>query len=146
MSKVLITGFTGQVGSQLADYIVENTRLDVYGLMRWQEPLDNIYNLTDRINKKDRVFIRYGDLNDAVSLRNIIEEVRPSYIFHLAAQSFPRTSFDIPIETLQTNIIGSANLLEAVRATSLGSSYDPVVHICSSSEVYGKAQKGVPIS
>ena len=146
MSKVLITGFTGQVGSQLAEYIVENTRLDVYGLMRWQESLDNIYNLTDRINRKDRVFIRYGDLNDAVSVRNIIEEVRPRYIFHLAAQSFPRTSFDIPIETLQTNIIGSANLLEAVRATSLVSGYDPVVHVCSSSEVYGKAQKGVPIS
>ena len=48
--NVLITGITGQVGSQLADYILENTVLNVVGMMRWQEPLDNIYHLTNRIN------------------------------------------------------------------------------------------------
>ncbi len=54
MSKsVLITGFTGQVGSQLADYILEHTNLHVIGMMRWQEPMDNIYQLTKRINEKD---------------------------------------------------------------------------------------------
>ena len=54
-NNILITGITGQVGSQLADYILENTDLDVVGMMRWQEPLDNLYHLTDRINKKDRI-------------------------------------------------------------------------------------------
>tara|TARA_R100001463_G_scaffold3129_5_gene12861 strand:- start:1418 stop:2227 length:810 start_codon:yes stop_codon:yes gene_type:complete len=73
----------------------------------------------------------------------MVDEVRPDYISHLAAQSYPKTSFDIPIETLQTNIIGTANLLEAIRQTD---KYDPVVHVCSSSEVYGRAPMGVTLS
>ena len=150
--NVLITGITGQVGSQLADYILANTVFNVVGMMRWQEPLDNLYHLTDRINKKDRTSLYYADLNDAGSVRNMIEEVQPRYISHLAAQSYPKTSFDIPIETLQTNIIGTANLLEAVRHTVNFNDpfaeypYDPIVHICSSSEVYGKAPVGVNLS
>ena len=150
--NVLITGITGQVGSQLADYILANTVFDVVGMMRWQEPLDNIYHLTNRINNNDRVSLYYADLNDAGSVRNMIEEVQPRYISHLAAQSYPKTSFDIPIETLQTNIIGTANLLEAVRHTVNFNDpfneypYDPIVHVCSSSEVYGKAKAGVNLS
>jgi GDPmannose 4,6-dehydratase len=146
-TTVLITGITGQVGSQLADYILENTEYDVIGMMRWQEPLDNIYHLTDRINKQDRIWLHYADLNDAASLRNMIETLRPQYISHLAAQSYPKTSFDIPVETLQTNIIGTANLLEAIRQTGAGlTMYNPVVHVCSSSEVYGRAEVGIELS
>ena len=143
MKKVLITGITGQVGSQLADYILNNTDYEVVGMMRWQEPLDNIYHLTDKINKNDRISVYYADLNDGMSIRRMIEEIRPDYISHLAAQSYPKTSFDIPIETLQTNIIGTANLLEAIRQTD---KYDPVVHICSSSEVYGRTPVGVTLT
>ena len=143
MRTILITGITGQVGSQLADYILDNTDYNIVGMMRWQESLDNIYHLSNRINKKDRISLFYADLNDAGSVRNMIESVRPDYISHLAAQSYPKTSFDIPIETLQTNIIGTANLLESIRQTS---DYDPVVHICSSSEVYGKAPTGINLS
>ena len=151
-STVLITGITGQVGSQLADYILENTEHDIVGMMRWQEPLDNLYHLTDRINKKDRISLYYADLNDSGSVRDMIEKVQPRYISHLAAQSYPKTSFDIPVETLQTNIIGTANLLEAVRHNVNFDDpyneypYDPIVHICSSSEVYGKAKAGVNLS
>jgi GDPmannose 4,6-dehydratase len=76
----------------------------------------------------------------------MFRELRPCYISHLAAQSFPKTSFDIPIETLQTNIIGTANLLEAIRLLKHETNYDPIVHICSSSEVYGRAPKGVKLS
>tara|TARA_Y100000748_G_C15501674_1_gene490381 strand:- start:2220 stop:3251 length:1032 start_codon:yes stop_codon:yes gene_type:complete len=144
--KILITGFTGQVGSQLADYVIENTDFHIFGLMRWQEPLDNIYHLTDKINNRDRVFIEYGDLNDLSSISSIIDRVRPDYISHLAAQSFPKTSFDIPIETLQTNIIGTANLLESCRLLKNSNNYEPAIHICSSSEVYGKAKKGISIN
>ena len=61
--KIFITGITGQVGSQLADYCLENTELDIVGMMRWQEPFDNLYHLTDRINKRDRISIKYADLN-----------------------------------------------------------------------------------
>jgi GDP-4-dehydro-6-deoxy-D-mannose reductase len=146
MKKILITGITGQVGSQLADYIIDKTNYDIIGLMRWQEPLDNIYHLTNRINKNDRVFLKYGDLNDYSAIARILRTSRPDYIFHLAAQSYPKTSFDIPIETLQTNIIGTANLLECIRQLKESSGYDPVVHVCSSSEVYGKAKLGVPLT
>ncbi|CCN47625.1 DmhA [Vibrio nigripulchritudo MADA3029] len=141
-NKILITGFTGQVGSQLADFLVENTNFDIVGMMRWQEPMDNIHHLSNRINKKDRIEVAYADLNDFSSLFSLVEKFKPRFIFHLAAQSFPRTSFDIPIETLQTNIIGTANLLETVRKLKISCGYDPVVHICSSSEVYGRSTDG----
>lgn len=149
MSKppiILITGITGQVGSQLADYVLENTSYDVVGMMRWQEPMDNLYHLTDRINRKDRISLHYADLNDYSALARMLKTVRPDYISHLAAQSYPKTSFDIPIETLQTNIIGTANLLETVRQQKEADGYDPVVHVCSSSEVYGRAKPGMPLA
>lgn len=144
--KVLVTGITGQVGSQLADFLIENTDYEIIGLMRWQEPMDNLYHLTNRINLGDRLFIQYGDLNDYASLSRILSIEKPAMIFHLAAQSFPKTSFDSPLETLQTNIIGTANLLEVIRQLNEEGDFDPVVHVCSSSEVYGKAKIGVPLT
>jgi GDPmannose 4,6-dehydratase len=144
--KILITGITGQVGSQLADFVLERTSYEVVGMMRWQEPMDNLYHLTDRINRKDRISLLYADLNDYSALARMLKAVQPDYISHLAAQSYPKTSFDIPIETLQTNVIGTANLLEAVRQQKEVDGYDPVVHICSSSEVYGRTKPGVPLA
>lgn len=146
MKKVLITGFTGQVGSQLADFLLENTDYYIIGMMRWQEPMDNIYHLTKRINNKDRVEIFYADLTDFSSMQKLFENKRPNFIFHLAAQSYPKTSFDIPIETLQTNIIGTANLLENIHLLKQKDGYNPVVHVCSSSEVYGRAKVGVRLN
>lgn len=144
--KILITGITGQVGSQLADWVLERSSYNIIGMMRWQEPMDNLYHLTDRINRKDRISLHYADLNDYSALARMIKTVRPNYISHLAAQSYPKTSFDSPIETLQTNIIGTANLLEVVRQQMEVDGYDPVVHVCSSSEVYGRAKPGIPLS
>lgn len=147
MSKtILITGITGQVGSQLADYVLANTDFDVVGMMRWQEPMDNLHHLTARINNKERIRLHYADLNDYASISRMLRDVRPEFISHLAAQSYPKTSFNIPIETLQTNIIGTANLLENIRQLKEIDGYDPVVHVCSSSEVYGKAKPGVPLA
>ena len=143
--KALITGFTGQVGSQLADYLLEHTDYDIIGMMRWQESMDNICHLSDRINKRDRLSVYYADLNDYASLGRMTKEIRPDYIFHLAAQSYPKTSFNIPVETLQTNIIGTASLLENIRQLKEQDGYDPVVHICSSSEVYGRAKPGTAL-
>lgn len=137
--KALITGFTGQVGSQLADYLIDKTDYDVIGMMRWQEPLNNIYHLTERINRGDRLFVEYADLNDISSMRSLLSKHKPDFIFHLAAQSFPKTSFSIPLETLQTNILGTASLLQVILELMVDTPYEPVVHICSSSEVYGKA-------
>ncbi len=146
MKKIFITGITGQVGSQLADYVLGNSDYEVFGMMRWQEPMDNLYHLTDRINKKDRITLHYADLTDFSALARLIKTLKPNYISHLAAQSFPKTSFDSPIETLQTNIIGTANLLECIRQQKESDNYDPVVHVCSSSEVYGRAQPGVTLN
>jgi GDPmannose 4,6-dehydratase len=144
--KILITGITGQVGSQLADYILDNTDYEIVGMMRWQEPLDNLFHLTNRINNKDRISIYYSDLNDYSSISRMINKILPNYISHLAAQSYPKTSFDSPIETLQTNIIGTANLLEAIRQRREIDGYDPIIHVCSSSEVYGRAMPGFALA
>lgn len=139
MTTALITGITGMVGSHLADFLLEKTDWDVYGVCRWRSPLDNVEHLLDRVNRKDRVFFRYADLNDQMSLVKVIGEVRPDYIFHLAAQSYPLTSFDAPVDTLNTNILGTCRLLEAVHhEMNLDASYRPVIHVCASSEVFGK--------
>ena len=135
--KSLITGMTGMVGSHLADYLLENTDWDIHGMQRWRSPLDNINHLMDRINSKDRVFVHYGDLNDQASLINVLKEVKPDYIFHLAAQSYPLTSFIAPEDTLNTNVIGTTRLLEAVRILEL----NPIIHVCASSEVFGRVPR-----
>lgn len=135
MSKrALITGMTGMVGSHLADYLLENTDWEIYGMQRWRSPLDNIMHLMGRINNKDRVFIEYGDLNDQASLITALEKIKPDYIFHLAAQSYPMTSFSAPIDTLNTNILGTCRLLESVRLLR----QKPLIHVCASSEVFGR--------
>lgn len=101
--------------------------------------MDNVSHLLERVNKKDRVFFDYADLNDLVSLMTVINKVKPDYIFHLAAQSYPLTSFTAPLDTLNTNILGTCRLLEAIRtAMETDSNYKPVIHVCASSEVFGK--------
>lgn len=133
----LITGLTGMVGSHLADHLLAHTDWDVHGLLRWNDDLSNVDHLLPRINTKDRVHLVYGDLNDHPSLDRAVATVRPDYVFHLAAQSFPQTSFVAPIETLQTNILGTAGLLEAIHRSGL----QPIVHVCASSEVFGRVPK-----
>lgn len=139
MTKALITGITGMVGSHLCDFLLENTDWDIYGICRWRSPIDNVRHLVDRVNKKDRVFFEYADLNDQVSLINVIRKEKPDYIFHLAAQSYPMTSFSAPIDTLNTNILGTCRLLEAIHLEMRNDkSYSPKIHVCASSEVFGK--------
>ena len=139
MTKALITGITGMVGSHLADYLLENTDWNIYGVCRWRSPLDNVEHLLDRVNKKDRIFFDYADLNDEISLITVINKVKPDYIFHLAAQSYPLTSFSAPIDTLNTNILGTCRLLEAIHlAMKNDNNYHPIIHVCASSEVFGK--------
>ena len=137
--KALITGVTGMVGSHLVDFLLNETEWDIYGVCRWRSPMDNVEHLLTRVNNKDRVFFEYADLNDQVSLCTVLNRVKPDYIFHLAAQSYPKTSFDSPIETMNTNILGTCRLLEAVRLCMQADEiYNPVIHVCASSEVFGK--------
>lgn len=139
MTKALITGVTGMVGSHLADFLLENTNWEVYGVCRWRSPLDNVEHLLDRVNKKDRIFFEYADLNDEISLITVVNKIKPDYVFHLAAQSYPQTSFTAPLDTLNTNILGTCRLLEAFRlAMNEDRGYKPVIHVCASSEVFGR--------
>lgn len=139
MKKALITGITGMVGSHLADFLLEQTDWEIYGVCRWRSPLDNVSHLLDRVNKKERIFFEYADLNDEISLIKTVQTIKPDYVFHLAAQSYPLTSFTAPIDTLNTNILGTCRLLEAFRITMQeNKEYKPVIHVCASSEVFGK--------
>jgi GDPmannose 4,6-dehydratase len=138
MKKIaFITGITGMVGSHLAEYLIENTDWDIVVLIRWRSPLDNIRSLIDSINNKDRVKLVYGDLNDSLSIDTAIKENKPDYVFHLAAQSFPKTSFTAPLDTLNINIQGTTRLLEACKKWCPSA----VIHVCASSEVFGRVPK-----
>ena len=137
MKKAVISGITGMVGSHLADYLLENTDWEVYGLVRWNDKMDNIEHLMPLINNKERIHLLNADINDLASLLTCFKESNPDYVFHLAAQSYPKTSFTAPLETLETNILGTAKVLEAIRVLK----QDPVVHVCASSEVFGRVPK-----
>jgi GDP-mannose 4,6-dehydratase len=135
MTTAFITGITGMVGSHLADYVLKNTDWKIVGMSRWRSPMDNLKQHVHLLNDpKSRIKLIYGDLNDSFSLLNAVKQASPDFVFHLAAQSFPRTSFDGPLDTLQTNVIGTASLLEALKSNAPKS----IIHICSSSEVFGR--------
>ena len=133
--NVLITGITGMVGSHLADFLLENSNWNIYGLCRWRSPLDNLSHLIGRINSKDRIELLYGDLRDYHSIHDAVKKSKPDFVFHLAAQSYPKTSFESPLDTLETNIQGTANVLEALRKCNYAKA---ITHVCASSEVFGR--------
>ncbi|MFA5394970.1 MAG: GDP-mannose 4,6-dehydratase [Methanogenium sp.] len=132
--RYLITGITGFVGSHMADYILkQDSDAMIFACRRWRSRDENIKHLYDNSKVK---FIE-ADLLDNASLYSFVEEARPDYVFHFAAQSFPGASFKVPVATLTTNGIGTVNLMEAllqVRETGL---CDPIIISISSSEVYG---------
>ena len=136
MKKILITGISGMVGSHLADYILKKTNWKIIGGCRWRSPLNNILHLSDKINT-GKVKLRYFDLNDYSSIYKVISEEKPDLISHLAAQSFPKSSFDEREITYNTNILGTDRLLDVVRKCKI----NPIIHICSSSEIFGRVKK-----
>ena len=133
--NALITGITGMVGSHLVDFLLENTDWEIHGVCRWRSPLNNIEHLIPKINNGERIYLHYADMHDYISINNCVNDVRPDYVFHLAAQSYPHTSFSSPLDTYDTNILGVERLLEALRVCP---QIDPLIHICSSSEIFGQ--------
>ncbi|OIO13942.1 GDP-mannose 4,6-dehydratase [Candidatus Gottesmanbacteria bacterium CG11_big_fil_rev_8_21_14_0_20_37_11] len=125
--KALITGITGFAGSHLAELLLKEN-VEVHGIQRWRSKSDNIDDI------KDKIHLYEADLLDAHSLYQVVDNVRPNYIFHLAAQSYVQSSWASPANTLEVNITGTVHLFEAVRKT------DPniVIQIACSSEEYGK--------
>lgn len=133
--KSLITGITGFVGSHLAEFLIKR-RERVFGITRWRSSLKNIEEF------KDKLELVECDLKDLSSIANVIKKFKPDYIYHLAAQSYVPASFANPKETVEDNLIGTLNLLEAVRILE----QQPIIHICSTSDVYGEIKKNeVPI-
>jgi GDP-4-dehydro-6-deoxy-D-mannose reductase len=124
--RVLITGITGFVGSHLAELCLKKG-LEVHGTKRWRSKIENITHIMDQLHLKE------ADLRDGHSLFDVVKEVKPHYIFHLAAQSFVPTSWRAPADTMETNAVGTLNLLEAVRKVGI----DPAIQIAGSSEEYG---------
>lgn len=135
--NVLITGITGMVGSHLLDYLIDNTDWNIWGMLRWRSPLDNITHHITRINNEDRIKLVYADLRDTMAVEHAVIESQPDIVFHLAAQSYPRTSFDSPLDTLDTNVQGTERLLGALRKYAKHA----VIHVCASSEVFGRVPK-----
>ncbi len=134
--RVLITGITGFAGSHLADLCLEKNDVELFGIIRWRSRTENIEHIWDQLELLE------CDLRDANSTRDVIEQIEPEYIFHLAAQSFVPTSWNAPSESLSTNILGELNLFEAVRKAGLSCR----IQIACSSEEYGMVlEEEVPI-
>lgn len=137
--KVLITGISGSGGSYLAEYIVENhPDVEVHGMSRWHSAAKN--NLA---NISEKITLHEVDLNDFSSVLTTLKTVKPDALFHLASHANVRASFTTPLSVLNNNIMGTANLFEAIRLAEI----DPIIQLCSTSEVYGQVDpKDVPIS
>ncbi|HNC49543.1 MAG TPA: GDP-mannose 4,6-dehydratase [bacterium] len=137
--KALITGITGQDGSYLAELLLEKG-YEVHGIIRRASTFN-----TDRIDHlyKDphvngvRMFLHYGDIADSANLIKLIHQIEPDEIYHLAAQSHVRVSFDIPEYTGDVTGVGTARILEAIRMTGCKARF----YQASSSEMYGLVQE-----
>jgi len=136
MKKALITGITGFAGSHLAEHLLSKG-IEVHGTDRWRSKRDNIKHI------KDDIHLVNADIRDGHSLDTVIQEIKPDYIFHLAAQSFVAMSWIAPTDTIETNVVGTINLFEAVRRAGI----DPVIQVAGSSEEYGMVYpEEVPIT
>lgn len=131
--NVLITGISGFVGSHLAKSALDKGAT-VFGLVRRRADGLRPKNLEDK-GVLDEVKLIEGDITDITALGFALKKSKPDVIFHLAAQSFVPASFRNPLATLETNTMGTVNLLESVRLQQL----DPVVVFAGSSEEYGLA-------
>ena len=127
MRRVLVTGVTGFAGSHLVDYMAERGDAEIWGIQRWRSRTENIEHLRGSMKLVE------CDLRDAESTRDTIEQIKPDWIFHLAAQSFVPTSWKAPTESLTTNVLGQLHLFEACRRLGL----KPRIQVACSSEEYG---------
>ena len=136
--NILITGITGSGGSYLAEYILKNhLDVNVWGICRWHSTstLANIEGI------KDKITVKECDLLDISSIIRTLQVCKPDRIFHLAAYANVKKCFETPLAVVNNNIIGTANLLEAVRLVCPKC----LVQLCSTSEVYGNPQT-IPIT
>ncbi len=139
MKRALITGITGQDGSYLAQLLLAQD-YEVHGIMRRCSTfttgrIDHLYQ-DPHINGR-RLFLHYGDIADSTNLIKLLHGIQPEEIYHLAAQSHVRVSFDIPEYTADVTGLGTLRILEAIRQTGLKAKF----YQASSSEMFGQAQE-----
>ncbi len=138
MKKALITGITGQDGSYLAELLLSKG-YEVHGIIRRASTfntgrINHIY--VDPHSKKAKLFLHYGDISDSEQINNIIFNIKPDEVYHLAAQSHVRVSFDIPEYTGNITALGTTRILEAIRRSGLKVKF----YQASSSEMLGAAK------
>lgn len=138
MKKALITGITGQDGSYLAEFLIEKG-YEVHGIIRRSssfntERIDHLFK--DVHEKNVKLFLHFGDLSDASNISRLIEKIQPDEIYHLAAQSHVRVSFDIPEYTGDVTGLGTLRLLDAIRESGVKTKF----YQASSSEMFGMVQ------
>ena len=136
MKKALITGITGQDGSYLAEFLLAKG-YEVHGIIRRASTfntgrIDHLYQ-DPHINGV-RLFLHYGDIADSTNLIKLLYRLQPDEVYHLAAQSHVRVSFDIPEYTGDVTALGTIRILEAIRETGLKTKF----YQAGSSEMYGK--------
>ncbi len=142
MRKVaLITGVTGQDGAYLAEFLLSKD-YDVHGVKRRSssfntERVDHLYKDVHEAHVKFR--LHYGDLTDATNLIRLIQEIQPTEIYNLAAQSHVKVSFETPEYTANSDALGTLRLLEAIRILRLEDTVR--FYQASTSELYGKVQE-----
>lgn len=137
MKRALITGITGQDGSYLAEFLLSNG-YEVHGLIRRSstfntDRIDHLY--LDPHDPQARLFLHYGDLSDSGQVTNLVYNIQPDEIYHLAAQSHVRVSFDMPEFTGNITGLGTTRILEAVRRSGIRTKF----YQASSSEMFGDA-------
>ena len=139
--KALITGITGQDGSYLAEFLLEKG-YEVHGIKRRAssfntDRIDHLYQ--DPHDTGVKMYLHYGDMTDATNLIRIIQEVQPTEIYNLAAQSHVHVSFETPEYTANSDALGTLRILEAVRI--LGLEKSTRIYQASTSEMYGEVQE-----
>ena len=134
--KVLIFGVTGQDGSFLAESLLKKGYV-VYGVKRRTSiintsRIDQIYNT---YGKKNKFFLHYGDITDFANCSFLIKQIKPAYIYNLAAQSHVKVSFEMPLYTCNVNALGTLNILESIRLINKNIKF----YQASTSEMFGSS-------
>ena len=145
MKIALITGINGQDGSYLAEFLVKKN-YEVHGIIRRSSSfntsrIEHLYieELLEDLKSKRKINLHYGDMTDSTNLIRLIQKIKPSEIYNLAAQSHVKVSFDLPEYTTETDALGTLRILEAVRITGLEKTCK--IYQASTSELYGRVQE-----
>lgn len=142
LKKALITGITGQDGSYLTELLLEKD-YEVHGIIRRSSSfntkrIDHLFE--NPIIGNRSLFLHHGDLTDSSNLNRLIEDIRPSEVYNLAAQSHVQVSFEVPEYTAETDAIGTLRILDAIKKNDIETRF----YQASTSELYGGLLENLP--